>query len=266
MIKDLREVNLMLKAERLTKRFGGNTAVNAVDFQIKQGEITAIIGPNGAGKTTFFNLISGFHKPTSGRLLLEGEDVTKKPSYQMAKMGVARTFQTTKLFAEATVIDNLIIGHRLRTKSGLWDSVMRTKRYRREENECRDKAMQVLDFVGASNLANRTVANISQEAQKRVAIALALSTDPKLVLLDEPAAGINADETSGLADLIKRMKKAGLTVCIIEHKMQMIMNLADRIMVLNQGTKISEGTPEEISRNETVIEAYLGGSHHAPTH
>nr|WP_026074428.1 ABC transporter ATP-binding protein [Brevibacillus massiliensis] len=254
---------MMLKAERLTKRFGGNTAVNAVDFTINQGEITAIIGPNGAGKTTFFHLISGFHRPTSGRLLLEGKDVTKKPPYHMAKIGVARTFQTTKLFAEAAVIDNLMIGHRLRTRSGFWDAVIRTRRYRTEEEKCREKALQVLEFVGASDLANRPVASIPQEAQKRVAIALALSTDPKLVLLDEPAAGINADETNGLADLIKKMKQAGLTVCIIEHKMQMIMNLADRIMVLNQGTKIAEGAPEEISRNESVIEAYLGGAHHA---
>ncbi|MFM1653839.1 ABC transporter ATP-binding protein [Brevibacillus sp. B_LB10_24] len=255
----------MFKAEKLTKRFGGNTAVNAVDFTINHGEITAIIGPNGAGKTTFFHLISGFHRPTSGRLLLEGRDVTKKPPYHMAKIGVARTFQTTKLFAEATVIDNLMIGHRLRTRSGFWDAVIRTRRYRTEEAACRERALQVLDFVGASDLANRPVASIPQEAQKRVAIALALSTDPKLVLLDEPAAGINADETSGLADLIKKMKRAGLTVCIIEHKMQMIMNLADRIMVLNQGAKIAEGTPEEISRNESVIEAYLGGARDAQT-
>jgi branched-chain amino acid transport system ATP-binding protein len=256
----------MLKTEKLTKSFGGNKAVNAVDFQINQGEITAIIGPNGAGKTTFFNLISGLHKPTSGKIFLEGEDVTNKPSYEMAKMGVARTFQTTKLFAGATVMDNLIIGHRLRTKSGFWGAVIRSKRYRKEENECMEKALQVLKFVGASELAERPVASISQEEQKRVAIALALSTDPKLVLLDEPAAGINADETSGLAELIKKMKQAGLTICIIEHKMQMIMNLADRIMVLNQGTKIAEGTPAEISRNETVIEAYLGGAPHAQAH
>ncbi|WP_018133311.1 ABC transporter ATP-binding protein [Effusibacillus pohliae] len=252
----------MLKAEKLTKRFGGNTAVNEVDFEIRAGQITAVIGPNGAGKTTFFNLISGFHQPSGGRLLLNGRDVTGSPSYQMARLGIARTFQTTKLFAEATVIDNLIIGHRLRTKSGLWGAIMRTGRYRREEQKCREKAMQALAFVGAAELAERPVASISQEAQKRVAIALALATDPQLVLLDEPAAGINANETSRLAELIRKMKNAGLTVCIIEHKMQMIMNLADRIMVLNQGAKIAEGTPAEISQNETVIAAYLGGAYH----
>ncbi|GAX89790.1 ABC transporter ATP-binding protein [Effusibacillus lacus] len=253
----------MLKAEQVTKRFGGNTAVNAVDFTINEGEITAIIGPNGAGKTTFFNLICGYFQPTSGRLTFEGQDVTRKRSHQMAKLGVARTFQTTKLFEQATVLDNLIVGHRLRTKSGLWDAVMRTRRYKKEEHKCREKALQVLDLVGVLPLADRPVASISQEAQKRVAIALALATDPKLILLDEPAAGINADETSGLADLILKLKSSGYTVCIIEHKMQMIMKLADRIMVLNQGAKIAEGTPQEISQNETVIEAYLGGAYHA---
>ncbi|SEM91660.1 ABC transporter ATP-binding protein [Lihuaxuella thermophila] len=256
----------MLRTEKLSKYFGGNQAVNSVDFQINQGEITAIIGPNGAGKTTFFNLISGLHPPTSGKIFFEGEEVTNKRSYEMAKMGIARTFQTTKLFAGATVMENLMIGHRLRTKSGFWGAVIRSQRYRNEERACREKALQVLEFVGASALANRSVASISQEEQKRVAIALALSTDPKIVLLDEPAGGINADETSNLAELITKMKNAGLTICIIEHKMQMIMKLADRIMVLNQGIKIAEGTPDEISRNETVIEAYLGGGAHAQAH
>ncbi|BCJ85457.1 ABC transporter ATP-binding protein [Effusibacillus dendaii] len=253
----------MLKIEQLTKQFGGNVAVNSVDLEVKQGNITAIIGPNGAGKTTFFNLISGTFRPTSGRLILEGQDVTNKPSYQMARLGVARTFQTTKLFEQATVIDNLIVGHRLRTKTGLLGALFRTKQYRQEEEKCREKAMEALRFVDAEQLAHRPVANISQEAKKRVAIALALATDPKIVLLDEPAGGINADETNGLAELVRKMKQAGYTVCIIEHKMQMIMNLADRIMVLNQGAKIAEGTPSEISRNETVIQAYLGGAYHA---
>lgn len=252
----------MLKVEKLTKRFGGNTAVNQVDFEILGGQITAIIGPNGAGKTTFFNLISGFHKPSGGRLLLQGQDVTGMPPFQMARWGIARTFQSTKLFAESTVLDNLIIAHRLRTRSGVWGALLRTGKYLREERACREKAMEVLEFVGASHLAERPVASIPQEAQKRVAIAQALATDPKLVLLDEPAAGINEKETDSMAELIRKMKKAGLTICVIEHKMRMIMDLADRIMVLNQGTKIAEGTPEEISQNESVIEAYLGGVHH----
>jgi branched-chain amino acid transport system ATP-binding protein len=253
----------MLTVKGVSKQFGGNTAVNNVDFELNKGEITAIIGPNGAGKTTFFNLISGTFPPTSGRMTFAGTDVTRKRAHEMAQLGVARTFQTTKLFEQATVIDNLIIGNRLRTNTGLIGAVLRSKKYRMEEAACRDKAMQALQFVNLEHTAERPVAAITQEAKKRLAIALALATDPQIVLLDEPAAGINADETAGLADLVRKLKSAGYTVCIIEHKMQMIMNLADTIMVLNQGMKIAEGTPAEISQNEEVIQAYLGGGSHA---
>jgi branched-chain amino acid transport system ATP-binding protein len=253
----------MLKIESLTKQFGGLKAVNDVSVHFEQGKINAIIGPNGAGKTTFFNLISGAMAPSSGRILFKGQDVTGLRADQVAQLGISRTFQSTTLFDSATVLDNLIVGHRLRTKSNLIDVVLGTKRLKDEERICRDKAREALDFVGLSHIENRVAGDISQEERKRVAFALALATEPTLLLLDEPAGGVNPEETEGLAGLIRKMVKSGLTVCLIEHKMSMIMSLADKILVLNYGEKIAEGTPDEIRANPVVIEAYLG-SEHAP--
>ncbi|MEN2506315.1 ABC transporter ATP-binding protein [Stutzerimonas stutzeri] len=253
----------MLKVENLTKMFGGLAAVHDVSVEFEARKINAIIGPNGAGKSTFFNLISGVHKPSSGRILIGGQDVSRMRCDRVARLGVGRTFQTTHLFEQATVLDNLIVGHRLRTHSGLWDVLINSKRLQREERECREKARAALDFVGLAHLENRVVLDISQEERKRVAFALALATEPKLVLLDEPAAGVNPEETEGLAELIRKMPEHGLTVCLIEHKMDMIMGLADKIMVLNYGEKIAEGTPAEIKANPAVIEAYLGSDYDA---
>jgi branched-chain amino acid transport system ATP-binding protein len=249
-----------LETKQLTKKFGGLIAVNQVDFEMEKGKINAIIGPNGAGKSTFFNLISGFHRPSSGQVIFKGQDISKLPSNKIAELGVARTFQTTNLFEQSTVLDNVIIGHRLRTKSNLLDAIFRTPRLKREEAQCRDKAMEVLEFVDLQHVAGKLVGNLTQEEKKRTAFALALATDPEIVFLDEPAAGVNPDETEGLALLMKKMVAKGITVCLIEHKMQMIMKIADKIMVLNYGEKIAEGRPEEIRNNETVIKAYLGGS------
>lgn len=251
----------MLKIDHLTKTFGGLAAVNDVSTVIEEGRINAIIGPNGAGKTTFFNLISCVHKPTSGTITFNGQDVTSLRTDQVAKLGVARTFQTTALFDRATVLDNLIVGHRLRTRSGLWDVLRGSSRLREEERVCREKARDVLDFVGLSHVAGRIAGDITQEERKRVAFALALATDPKLMLLDEPAGGVNPEETEGLAELIRKLVRHGITVALIEHKMGMIMSLADKILVLSYGEKIAEGTPEEIRRNPAVIDAYLGSEH-----
>ncbi|ELK45901.1 ABC transporter ATP-binding protein [Halobacillus sp. ACCC02827] len=251
---------MLMETKGLTKRFGGLVAVNEVDFTIEAGKINAIIGPNGAGKSTFFNLLSGTYTPSTGQVFYKGEDITKLPPNRIAKLGVARTFQTTNLFEQATVLDNVIVGHRLRTNSNLWDAILRTKRFHREEKKCRDKAMEVLEFVGLTDVRDKVAGGISQEEKKRVAFALALATDPEVVFLDEPTAGINPGETEGLAELMQKMVKRGITVCLIEHKMKMIMKLAGKIMVLNYGEKIAEGTADEVMNNQAVIEAYLGGS------
>lgn len=252
---------MLLKVENLTKHFEGLIAVNDVSFSVNQGDILAIIGPNGAGKTTVFNLISGMLRPTSGKIYLNGEDISGLKPYRVAHKGIARTFQTTALFNQLRVMDNLAIGFKLRTGSGFWDTILHSRRWKEDRARCEAKILDILGFIDLAGKAQHFVSTLSQEEQKRLAIGVALMSNPRVILLDEPTGGLIQEETDGITNLIKKIKAAGLTVCIIEHKMRMIMDLADKIVVLNFGEKIAEGTPQEVSKDQAVIKAYLGGDY-----
>jgi len=251
----------LLEVSGLTKKFGGLVAVSDLDCHVNSGEVLSVIGPNGSGKSTLFNLITGRHKPTSGNLIFNSDDITKSKPHQVARLGIGRTFQDTTIFRQCTVLDNVIIGQRLHTHSGVWGAIFRTRAVRSEENQTMERAREILAFVDLLEKENEIVENTTQEEQKRLSIAIALATDPSLLLLDEPTGGVNLQETDGLARLVEKIRDNGVTVCLIEHKMNMVMNISDRIIVLSYGKKIAEGTPQEVATNEEVITAYLGKRH-----
>ncbi|MCI4010207.1 ABC transporter ATP-binding protein [Brevibacterium sp. ZH18] len=251
---------MLLEIHGLGKRFGGLDAVKDVDLDVEAGQITAVIGPNGAGKSTLFNLVHGFYRPTSGTVTFNGRNITQSSPHSTVADGIARTFQTTHLFDDTTLLENVLAGRIVRSKSNVFDAIFHTPRHRRETKINHDTALEALEFCGVSEYRNDLASNVPQEVQKRTAVAMALATEPELILLDEPAGGIPEEETTDFGNLIRSLPKRGVSVLLVEHKMSMIMDLADKILVLDHGQKLAIGTPEEIQSNPDVIRAYLGSA------
>jgi branched-chain amino acid transport system ATP-binding protein len=250
----------LLTAENVTKVFGGLVAVEDITFQIPERSIVSIIGPNGAGKTTFFNMLTGLYRPTYGRISFNGRNVTGRRPDLIVKDGVARTFQNIRLFATMTALENVMVAQNARMRAGLFGSILRVPRVRREEKAVEEKARETLTYVGISESAHEQMSvNLSYGDQRRLEIARALASDPKLLLLDEPTAGMNPQESADLTGFMRKLRdERGLTILLIEHDMQVVMGVSERITVLDHGQQIAEGSPEEVRKNPRVVEAYLG--------
>ncbi|CAG0975225.1 sulfate transport system ATP-binding protein [Gammaproteobacteria bacterium] len=249
----------LLELDNVTKRFGGLVAVSDVSLKVEQGQIYSLIGPNGAGKTTVFNLISAVFRPSSGRILFEGRDLTRLPTYALARLGIARTFQNLAVFKHETVVDNLLVGMHTHLKADPLSAAFFWGRARREEIRARERVEEIVEFLEIEDLRDHTVGTLSYGQQKRVELGRALAISPKLLLLDEMVSGMNQEEREDIARFILDLKdELGMTVFMVEHDMGIVMDISDRVCVVNHGRKIAEGTPKEIAENPAVIEAYLG--------
>ena len=249
----------MLETKNITMKFGGLLAVDDVSFYVEKGEIVSLIGPNGAGKTTVFNMLTGVYEITSGEILFEGREISKLKPQQIVDLGISRTFQNLRLFPKMRVIENVLVGTHIRTKYGFFDGLFRTPAFRREEAEKTIKAIDILNSIGLGGHINSLASNLPYGEQRKVEIARAIATDAKLILLDEPAAGMNPAESEELLRFIRELRDKGYTIILIEHDMSVVMNISDRIYVLDHGKLIAHGVPKEIANNPQVVEAYLGG-------
>lgn len=248
----------ILKVSSLTKMFGGVKAQDNISFSIEKGIVCGLIGPNGAGKTTLFNMITGIYPPDGGEVIFRGSSTKKMAVHKLVRAGIARTFQHVELFGSMTLLENVMVGMHVRTKSGFWGAVTRMPWVLKEERQTRENAEALLEFTGLSDYAQRPAGDLPVGRQKMAEIARALASQPTLLLLDEPAAGLNAVETEALGDLINKVKKKGITMMLVEHDMSLAMGISDKIIVLDRGKKLAEGTPREIQNNQDVMEAYLG--------
>jgi branched-chain amino acid transport system ATP-binding protein len=251
----------LLEVKGLTKNFGGLTAVNTLDLSVEKGEVVGLIGPNGAGKTTVFNLIMGTYSPNKGKVVFKGKDITGQKSHSIVSQGLVRSFQRTVLFSEMTVLQNVLLGFHLISETRLWSSLFNGKGARIKQKGLLEKAAEIAEFMGLGQSKDQLAGNLPHGYQRMLGVAIALATNPELILMDEPVTGMNAEETDRMINKIREIRDKGITTLVVEHDMRLVMNLCDRLCVLNFGSKIAEGPPSEICKHKEVIGAYLGSEY-----